>query len=103
MTLPLRILIQSIVGIAIGLSLVVLAAAAALVVAFATSSRVAVPAVIDVWTSQEANGSTALEFVPDPAGAGVVILAFAACYAIANATAGVRRSAQPDHSAASRG
>lgn len=92
MTLPLRILVQTLAGLAIGVSLVFLASAAALVLAFATSSRVAIPAVIEVWTSRESNGTTALEFVPDVGGAVVVVLVIAAAYAIATVAVGRRRA-----------
>lgn len=90
MTLPLRILVQSLVGLAIGASLVVLAVAVALVLAFATTSHVAIPAVIEVWASREANGTTALEFVPDVGGATVLVLVIAAAYAGATVAAGRR-------------
>ena len=51
MTLPLRILIHAIAGLAIGASLVALAAMTAFVLAFTTSSRVVVPAIIEVSTA----------------------------------------------------
>jgi hypothetical protein len=91
-TLALRILLHALAGLAIGVCLVVLAAASALVLAFASTSRVAIPAVIEVWTSREANGTTALEFVPEPAGAGIVVLAFATIYTIATVAFGRRRA-----------
>ena len=93
MTLPLRILVQAIAGLAIGVCLVVLAAASAFVLAFATSSRIAIPAVIEVWTSREPNGTTALEFVPDPGGAALVVVVVAAIYATATVV-GRRRAAR---------
>jgi hypothetical protein len=91
-TLALRILLQTLAGLAIGACLVVLAAASAFVLAFATSGRVAIPAIVEVWTSRETNGTTALEFVPDPTGAGIVVLAVAAIYTIATVALGRRRA-----------
>jgi hypothetical protein len=92
--LPLRILLHALAGLAIGACLVVLASASAFVLAFATSSRVVIPAVIEVWTSREANGTTALEFVPDPGGAGIVILGFAAIYTVATVAVARRRASR---------
>lgn len=95
MTLPLRILIQFLAGLAIGLCVVFLAIAASLVLAFATSSRVAIPAVIEVWTSREPNGTTALEFAPDPGGAVLVALAIAVLYTAV--TVATRRRRAREH------
>lgn len=94
MTLPLRILLQSLAGLAIGVCLVVLAAASAFVLAFATSSRVTIPFVVEVWTLREPNGTTALEFVPDPAGAGILVLVFAAIYTVATVAVSRRRASR---------
>lgn len=89
---PVRILLQALAGLAIGLCLVGLASATALVLAFATSSRVVIPAVIEVWTSREPNGTTALEFVPQSGGAMILVMAFAALYTVVTVVIGQRRS-----------
>ena len=92
MTLPLRILIHAIAGLAIGASLVALAAMTAFVLAFTTSSRVVVPAIIEVSTSLEPDGTTALEFLPNPGGAILVIVVFAAIYTAVVVVTGRRRA-----------
>lgn len=88
---PVRILVQALAGFAIGLCLVGLASATALVLAFATSSRVAIPAVIEVWTSREPNGTTALEFVPEFGGATILVIVFAGLYTFVTVVVGQRR------------
>lgn len=91
MTLPLRILVQALAGLAIAACLVVLAAATAFVLAFATRARVIIPAVIDVRATTEPNGTTALEFVPDVGGIALVVLVIAAVYTAATVGASRRR------------
>lgn len=92
MTLPLRIVVQALAGLAIAASLVFLAAASALVLAFVTAGRVHLPPIVEVWTSLEANGTTALEFIPDFGGAGIVILVLAAVYTTVTVAVGQRRA-----------
>ncbi len=92
MTLPLRLVLSVLAGLAIGASLVFLAFATAVVLALSTGNRIAVPGLIEVWTSREPSGTTALEFIPDVAGAGLLVLGFAAVYTVATVVASRRRS-----------
>ena len=94
MTLGIRILIQAAAGLAVGVALVALTLASALALAFSTSSPVRIPLVIDVWATREPNGTTALNFLPDLAGMGVVVVAFALVFTVVTVTTGRRRRAR---------
>jgi hypothetical protein len=79
----LRILVNILSGLAIGASLLVLAVASAFALSFINNAGVTLPGIIDIWTTPEPNGTTALNFLPNPAGMGVAVLVVATVYALA--------------------
>jgi hypothetical protein len=79
LTLSIRLIINSIVGLALGGAIVFIASATSLVLAFFEESTVTIPGIITVWTTAE-NDATALNLDPSPLGMGVAALAIAAIY-----------------------
>ncbi|WP_295013655.1 hypothetical protein [uncultured Microbacterium sp.] len=89
MTAGLRILLHCFAGLALGVCVVFLAVAAALVTSFNTDGDVVIPGVIRIWRATE-NGATALNFVPYPLGMGVAALGVAGVYVLIAVLAGGR-------------
>jgi len=81
MPFGLKVLLQSLTGLVLGVCVMFIAIAAALAMAFSTAGDVVIPGVIRIWRSVE-NGATALNFVPQPLGIGIGVLVVAAVYIV---------------------
>ena len=89
MTAGFRILVHSFAGLVLGICVVFLTIAASLVMAFNTVGEVTILGVIRIWRATE-NGATALNFVPNIAGMGIVVLVIAGLYVLGSTLRGVR-------------
>lgn len=91
MTLGLRAVINTIVGLVIGAGIVFVAIALSLVYVFVTGGDATLPGIISIWSSTE-NDAVALNFDPSFLGMGVASLVIAAAYALLATTRGHRRA-----------